>query len=138
MTVSYLFNSDSKVVFHTFEGILNLEKMKEAVKTIWDEPEFDSSYDVLIDSRNIEQGLAQDEVRDFSDFIANSQEGFKSKLAILVSVPEIAASSSLYAEKTRSKHAVQIFTSLSSALNYIGASESDFAKLEANSTVLEY
>lgn len=128
MKVNFYIDEDTKVVLEVYEGELEMNQILEASRRFWNLPEFNPHYDVLIDMRTVKKGLKLDETLRLSNTISDLEDGFRSKIAILVTDPRIAAQAELYGEGAKTKQAVQVFVSPNEAIEYVGGPRDIFER----------
>ena len=134
MKILYFIDEASGVVLEIFSGELEKDKILNAVHQIWADPKFNANYDVIIDLRVVDKGLKLMETLNLLSTLSSTEEGFRAKVAILVSDPRIAAQAELYGESAKSKHSVQVFISLNEALEYVGAPDDIYERGKGNFT----
>lgn len=133
MTYYYNIYEEANLVIVIPYGNYSLVKIMDLIQSIVENPLYHSTYDILVDIRNIEYTPIIDEIFAISDFIISIKENFKGKTALISDkyvLFKLFKLSTLFVSK-KGVHS-KIFKEVDDALLWLSKTESTLVKTDYN------
>lgn len=129
MEFKFLIDTEQKVIIETFYGNISLSMIEKAIPHILNHPDYDMTYDGIIDLRKANIKYSKEELLRLVKTVSENEHGLRGRAAVLVSEPMSAALATLYGEEIEGLHSVGVFCSESEVQYYLGINTAIFNKV---------
>lgn len=113
---------DINLIIEVYEGVITIDDILNNLKNIFDDPDYSSHYNFLVDLRRASMVYSINDYKILFKTIENSPQGYSRHLtALLTATPEQTTTSMLIVFNEMPKDFKDsVFTTLSGSMNYLG------------------
>lgn len=119
MEFKYYIDKERKIVIRAFYGEVSLNLLEESLKIVWNDPEYDPTFNGLADFRECKMLFSKERLLKIIKVVADNVMSLQGKVAILVTEPISAAMATIYEEKLERISKVEVFCYTSNAAEFL-------------------
>lgn len=135
MKLTYCFLPGPRVILERIEGPVDLESLKKGIVSVWEHPNYHTSYGGLMDLRNADFLMSPADLAEVTGLLTSSQTAATGPLVLLVDKPFETALSMLYENKMAALQSVHIYCEAENALDFFHLTEETLSELDSPDAV---
>jgi len=127
---SYRINSEQKLVIQYLEGDVTFQALQKFRMSVFSDPLYKPGYSRLNDFRNASFNVTPEIIKKYSAFEKSAAKYSTSKIVLLTDTPDQVATSMLYGFYSTGSSIVETFSTLESALRFLGISTNNLEQIQ--------
>lgn len=119
MPATFDIHPERKRVDVTLSGTMGIADLEKLTVSLHDSPDFDASFDVFTDAREVRFVIEPKEVMEFADFYCEYLASKTGRSALLMSTQRETTLALIHKQAVRSRRAIEVFQKEEAALKWL-------------------